>query len=241
MKNKVSVIIPIYKEGRNIEKILNMLIYKSEFYEIIVVDSSRDEVSREVVEKYRLDNILYIESKKGRGIQLNEGSRIAKGDVLLFLHCDSRVEDDIIKKIDNAIEKGVEFGCMKIKFDSDRILMKICSNMSNLRVRYRKIAFGDQGMFFTRKCFETLGGFRDIGLMEDYDISIRAKKVCRLHQISSVITTSSRRFYPKPYRKRNLLIQDLYALKIMCRMQRYQYEFRRGVAVETIEKKYNRR
>ena len=61
--------------------------------------------------------------------------------------------------------------------------MKICGFMSRFRAKKRKIAFGDQGVFFTRDAFEKLGGYKEIGIMEDYDISIRAKGVYDLVQI----------------------------------------------------------
>ena len=106
---------------------------------------------------------------------MNYGASLSKGDILLFLHADSFLPSDALEQIHKIIYKGYKVGCFKIKFDSRSILMKICGFMSNLRVRLRNIAFGDQGIFIDRNYFYELGGFAEIPLMEDYQLSMDIK------------------------------------------------------------------
>lgn len=239
MKKRVSIVVPIYKETENVKKIIKNLKNLRSIYEVLFVDASYNLDIKKYIERNSKEfNFIYLTSEKGRAMQMNKGYRYSHGDVVLFLHCDSKVEYDVLDKIANSVDEGVEFGCLSIKFDDNRFLMKICSRMSRRRVEKRKIAFGDQGMFFTREYFEELGGFEEIPIMEDYDISIRAKEITPVIQIDSIIITSSRKYYSGKgvfYRGK---LSFIGVLKTMLDMQLYQYRFRKGVPAEDIVKQY---
>ena len=153
MYSKLSIVIPIYNELENVKNIVRQLdsIGKDNF-EVIFVDGYRQSDSdllRDIIgPKYK-----YIRSGKGRGRQMNKGFEMAKHDLILFLHCDSSIELRMVDDIISSANRGVEFGCMSIYFNDSRILMKICGFMSRFRAKKRKIAFGDQGVFFTRYAF----------------------------------------------------------------------------------------
>lgn len=239
MSKNISIVIPIYNEFENVKKIIDNLMYLEDVYEVIFVDSSNDDKSKSYIEKISDNiNLKYISSEKGRALQMNSGYKESTGDVVLFLHCDSIVEFDLIEKISKAVEDGVEFGCLSIYFDDKRLLMKICGYQSRKRAVKRKIAFGDQGMFFTRELFDKLGGFKEIPIMEDYDISIRAKEVTSLVQIDSKIITSSRKYYLGKGIFNKGILSCIGILLTMYEMQVFQKQFREGVSPEEIVKKY---
>lgn len=99
--------------------------------------------------------------------------------------------------------------------------------MSNLRVRLRNIAFGDQGIFISRDYFYKLGGFVEIPLMEDYQLSMDIKADGeKIGLANAKIETSERRFVENG------------RLKTMARMQRLQYMYRRGKDIEVIASLY---
>lgn len=105
--------------------------------------------------------------------------------------------------------------------------MKICGFNSNLRVRLRNIAFGDQGIFIEREFFNKLGGFANIPIMEDYQISIDIKKSGeKIALASTKIETSDRRFLKEG------------RLKTMVKMQELQYMYRKGEDIEKIARMY---
>jgi len=105
--------------------------------------------------------------------------------------------------------------------------MKICGFMSNLRVRLRNIAFGDQGIFINRNYFYELGGFAEIPLMEDYQLSMNIKADGeKIVLTKTKIETSERRFIQKG------------RLKTMIRMQRLQYMYRKGKDIDVIANLY---
>lgn len=238
MYSKLSIVIPIYNELENVKNIVRQLdsIGKDNF-EVIFVDGYRQSDSdllRDIIgPKYK-----YIRSGKGRDRQMNKGFEMAKHDLILFLHCDSSIELRMVDDIISSANRGVEFGCMSIYFNDSRILMKICGFMSRFRAKKRKIAFGDQGVFFTRYAFEKLGGYKEIGIMEDYDISIRAKGVYDLVQIDTRIVTSSRRFYTGKGRFNKPPLTDIGILMVMRDMQVFQRAYRRGIDPDIIVKRY---
>lgn len=105
--------------------------------------------------------------------------------------------------------------------------MKVCGFMSNLRVRLRNIAFGDQGIFIDRNYFYELGGFAETPLMEDYQLSMDIKANGeKIALTGTKIETSERRFVQKG------------RLRTMMRMQRLQYMYRKGKDIDMIANLY---
>lgn len=220
----ISIIIPVYNEALVIHKIMDNLEQFKTLCEIIFVDGgSSDGTNRIIHEKYRLE----YSPKKGRSHQMNYGVSLSKGDVLLFLHADSFLPSDALAQIHKTICQGYKVGCFKIRFNSRNILMKICGFMSNLRVRLRNIAFGDQGIFINRDYFYKLGGFAELPLMEDYQLSMDIKADGeKIALANTEIETSERRFVENG------------RLKTMARMQKFQYMYRRGKDIEMIANLY---
>lgn len=217
---KISIIIPVYNEERNIKALINNLKTIKKPYEIIFVDGQSTDKTLEIIKK---DFILFNSPEKGRANQMNYGALKAKGDVLFFLHADSILKPDCIEKINETLHKGYKAGCFKIKFDSRSLLMKICASMSNFRVIFRNIAFGDQGIFIFKDYFLKLGGFASIPIMEDYKLSMDIKKDGeKIGLAKGNIITSERRFLKNG------------RLRTMWKMQRLQYMFRKGKDINKI-------
>lgn len=218
MKNKVTIIVPTYREKDNIDKIQKMLQGLMGDFSVIFSDGFSDDGT--------FENIYFpkIQETRYRGPQMNAGARKADGDYLFFLHADSIIEDDAILEIEKS---NVEVGCFSIDFGSSSLLMKIEAYFSNLRVDLRKIAFGDQGIFIKKDLFFKLGGFRKIPLMEDYQLSIDLKKAgIKIKRLEKKIISSPRRF------EENGFFRQIF------KMQYLQYLYRRGVDPKILAKKY---
>ncbi len=221
---KISIIIPVYNEASIINKSMDNLEQFRDYCEIIFVDGGSDDGTDRIIEKkYK----LFYSPKKGRSYQMNYGASLSRGNILLFLHADSILPDDAPGQIHRIIRRGYKAGCFRIKFDSKSILMKICGFMSNLRVRLRNIAFGDQGIFIIKSYFYELGGFAEIPLMEDYRLSmnIKADKE-KIALTETKIETSERRFVKKG------------RFRTMIEMQKLQYMYRRGKDIDIIANLY---
>ena len=148
----VSIIIPIYNEEKNIRKLQDNLSKLKGNFEVIFCDGGSSDNTVNLIE----DCYIVLNSPKGRANQMNYGSKFAKGYILFFLHCDSIIEEDVIIKIQEEVNRGCKVGCLKLKYDNEIIWMQICAFMSNLRVKLRKIAFGDQGIFIKKELFEEM-------------------------------------------------------------------------------------
>lgn len=221
----VSIIIPTLNEEENIENLLNNLKSLKGDFEVIFSDGGSLDKTIEIIKNF--GDYKIIKSERGRAKQLNNGAKESNKDILLFLHADSIIEEDVLIKVENFIKNGNKAGCLKIKFDSKKIIMRLFAILSNLRVKYRNIAFGDQAIFIEKKFFEDIGMFDDIPIMEDYKLSIKLKNVFPIKYIDSYIISSSRRFEKNGILKTALLMQKL------------QYMFRRGVSIDKIANIYN--
>lgn len=187
----ISIIIPVLNEGKMIERILEELTKLDGHKEIIIVDGGSADNTVEVAEKYS----IVIKSPKGRGIQMNYGGDAARGDILWFVHSDSIVSKDSLDTIERAIGEGYIGGGFQLYFyDLNTLFMKYIAKTSNMRARYLKLIFGDQGLFVKKDIFETMKGYKNIELMEDWDFSKRLHKMGKVKILDSKIGTSARRF-----------------------------------------------
>jgi rSAM/selenodomain-associated transferase 2 len=226
----ISIIIPVYNEASIIETLMDNLEQFRHKAEIIFVDGGSSDGTDKIIEKrYNIVHSL----GKGRANQMNYGALLSKGSILLFLHADSILDNNAIDEVQRVILQGYKAGCFRIKFDSNSFLMKICGFMSNNRVRFRNIAFGDQGIFITREYFNQLGCYANIPLMEDYKLSMSIKADGqKIALANSKIITSERRFIKFDNNK------TISRLKTMVMMQKLQYMFRKGKDIKVIANLY---
>lgn len=187
----VSIIIPVLNEEKIIEEVLKKLIKLQGEKEIIVVDGGSTDNTSDIASKYA----KVVKGRRGRAYQMNDGAKASKGDVLWFLHCDSKVCEKSLNLIEEAINLGYIGGGLRLYFyDLDTYFMKFVSWSSNLRAKIGGLYFGDQGIFIKREIFEKLGGFKEVPLMEDWDMAMRLKKQGKMKMIDSKIGTSARKF-----------------------------------------------
>ncbi|MFQ5887322.1 MAG: TIGR04283 family arsenosugar biosynthesis glycosyltransferase [Candidatus Hydrothermarchaeales archaeon] len=190
----ISIIMPVLNEGEIIEEKLKDLTRQKGDFELIVVDGGSKDQTKEKAKRYA-DVIV---SKKGRAYQMNAGAKAANGDILLFLHTDSALQDDALKKIENAMKnREVVGGGFKFALDDPFLFYRLVAFLANLRARTFKIYPGDHGLFVRRSVFEKIGGFNNIELMEDIDLSKRLKKEGKLVHLDTKIVSSARRLKQK--------------------------------------------
>ena len=191
--SKLSIIVPVLNEGEGIAATLDALAdLRSLGTEVIVVDGgSRDAT----VQRARLRADRVILAPRGRALQMNAGAEKASGDVLLFLHADTRLPADVDHVVLNGLERsGRVWGRFDVRIDGRHPLLFVVAWLMGVRSRLTGIATGDQAIFARRDAFHAAGGFAAIPLMEDIALSKRLKRVSRPLCLRECVVTSGRRW-----------------------------------------------
>lgn len=201
---KLSIIIPTYHEEQTIEAFLVNLkscIYSIESVEVIVVDAIVDGVSSRVVKrvtelamKYPDYNLSCFLSAKGRALQMNEGSKVAVGDCLLFLHSDTQLPSNFSQWWGCVSEGQVAWGFFRVRLEGKRWPFRMIETCMNCRSKITEVGTGDQCLFVRKDVWVKVGGFKEITLMEDVDICKRLRKYASPLVWLGPVTTSSRRW-----------------------------------------------
>lgn len=189
---KLSIVMPVLDEAAEIETALSALeSYRRRGVEVIVVDGGSSDGTAELARPLA-DRV--IAAPRGRALQTNAGAAAARGDVLLFLHADTRLPENADRLLlDGLARSGRGWGHFDVRFDSGGLL-RVVAAMMNLRSRLTGIATGDQALFVTAAAFESSGGFPPIALMEDVALSARLKRFGCPCALRACVTTSARRW-----------------------------------------------
>jgi rSAM/selenodomain-associated transferase 2 len=190
---RLAIVIPALNEAANLSRLLPELARDCPGAEIVVVDGgSHDDTAAAVT---RQPGPRLLASASGRALQMNHGAREAGGDTLLFLHADTRLPEGAARAIERALaEPGVVGGRFDVRFDNERALFRMIAWFMNVRSRGSGICTGDQAIFVRRADFEAIGGYPDIPLMEDVELSRRLKRRGRLRALRLRVTTSARKW-----------------------------------------------
>lgn len=192
----VSIIIPVLNEGPQLRQFLESIQgWRRAGHEIILVDGGSDDNSTDAFGTL-VDRI--INTLPGRALQMNEGAKYARHEILFFLHADSSLAEQNLSVMISGLEKNKNvWGRFDVCLSGSHWMLRIIEKMMNFRSRTTGIATGDQGIFVYREIFNKINGYANIELMEDIDFSRRLKKLSHPLCLSSRITTSSRKWEQK--------------------------------------------
>lgn len=187
----VSIIVPVLNEATRIAATLHRCHRDFPDCEVVVVDGgSTDGTPDHVKPPARL-----VRSPRGRGRQLNTGAAHSSGEVLWIHHADLHVDPAALGQLRAALtDAGVVGGGLTLRFDLPTPSLKWVAATSNARARRLHWIFGDQAMFVRRCVFDALGGFPDLPLMEDLEMSRRLAATGRTVVLAAASTASARRF-----------------------------------------------
>ncbi len=190
--HRLSIISPTLQESAFISATLSALQpLRTRGHEVIVVDGGSTDTTCDLARPLA-DAVLCVD--RGRARQMNAGAKLARGDVLWFLHADTMPPQDADHCILEGLAGGYEWGRFDVRLSGNRLLLRGVERTMNRRSRLTGIATGDQAIFVKRALFVASGGFPDIELMEDIAFTRtlkRSGRPCCLHEI---VITSSRRW-----------------------------------------------
>jgi rSAM/selenodomain-associated transferase 2 len=188
---RISIVIPVLNEEKSIAETVAALMPLKP-HELIIVDGGSSDRTYEICN--RLD-VTVLSSPRGRGLQMNHGARQATGDVLLFLHADTRLPGSSIDDIRGALRNPqCVGGRFDVQLDGVHWMLGVIGAMISMRSRMSRVATGDQGIFVRRGIFAELGGYPDIPLMEDVAFSRALKSRGAVACLRSRVISSARRW-----------------------------------------------
>jgi rSAM/selenodomain-associated transferase 2 len=193
VKPSLSIVVPALDEASVIAVTLSALApLRERGVEVIVVDGGSCDGTGEIARPYA---DLVITTPRGRAMQMNAGARRARGEVLLFLHADTRLPGNADRLVSEGLARSHQsWGRFDVSIEGDSPLLEAIACLMNWRSRLSGIATGDQAMFVRRDAFWQVGGFPEIVLMEDIAVSKRLKTVSPPLCLPARAVTSGRRW-----------------------------------------------
>lgn len=192
MPERLSIILPTLNESACIVSTLQPLQpLRLAGHEVIVVDGGSSDDTRALAGPLA-DRVL--DSGRGRARQMNTGAANAVNNILLFLHADTALPVTAVGDINTALTDGYLWGRFDVRIVPADLLLHVVAGMMNFRSRLTGVATGDQAIFVHRHLFEVIGGYPDIGLMEDLALCDQLKQHGRPACLHSRVTTSARRW-----------------------------------------------
>lgn len=189
----LSVIIPVFNEAAYIQSTIQRLLnnnHLEQLQEIIVVDGGSTDDTVNIAFK---EGAIITHATKGRAAQMNAGAAIARGDVLYFLHADTKPPENYLSYINVALEQGNDAGCFRLLFDKNHWFLKV--NCWFTRFNITSFRFGDQSLFVKHTLFKKAGGFNEkLIVLEDQALIKRLTKIGRFAVMPSPVITSARKY-----------------------------------------------
>lgn len=198
----LSVIVPTLNAAGGLEAVLQSLV-AGPADEVVVSDGGSDDGTRDLAAAH---GATVVGGERGRGAQLARGADAARGDWLLFLHGDTRLESGWRAAVDAFIDgpqSRERAGYFRFALDDRRPAARRLERIVAWRCRRLGLPYGDQGLLIGRAFYERLGGYRPLPLMEDVDLVRRIGRG-RLVELPARAVTSAVRYRRDGYLRRSL-------------------------------------
>lgn len=185
-----SVIVPTLNEAAHITACIAAISQCAPAAEIIVADGGSGDGTPDLA---AAAGALVVHTSPGRGPQCNAGAAQSHGDILIFLHADTRLPANVIPLLQHLMaDPNVEIAKFRLSFDTHDWLLDLAARMmwwDSLLTSY-----GDQGIVIRRSFFAALGGFPAWPLFEDVRLFELARAQTIVYVIPAEVVTSARRF-----------------------------------------------
>lgn len=221
---KGTVVIPVLNEADGIVDCINdVLIVLGTQWKIVAVDGGSTDDTLSLIQSM---SITVLHSPEGRAVQMNAALNEIVGDVVLFLHADTRLPRNAEGELKRFTSSQNQWGRFNVSFFPGSIKMACIAWFMNVRSRITGIATGDQAMFIRTSTFKRLGGFASIPLMEDVEFSRRLRDQSHPFCSSKKVISSSRKWLQEG------------VIKTMCLMWGLRLAYYLGVSPKRLHRIY---
>ncbi|NER30019.1 MAG: glycosyltransferase family 2 protein [Symploca sp. SIO1C4] len=189
--SQISIIIPVLNEASKIAETLANA-YNASNVEVIVVDGGSQDQTIEIALSF---GAQVLSSPAGRANQMNTGALAASGEILLFLHGDTRLPTNFDTLIRQAIASPDTIaGAFELRIDSHMGGLRLIEKIVNARSHWFSMPYGDQAIFLQKSVFQEIGGFPNLPIMEDFELMRRLRGLGKIAIVSATVLTSGRRW-----------------------------------------------
>jgi rSAM/selenodomain-associated transferase 2 len=189
--SNISIIIPTRNEADSIGRLLPELLAISGV-ELLVVDGGSTDNTADIAKSY---GVQVLSISPGKATQMNAGAEAAHGDILLFLHSDTKLAPGFVEQVRSALNQpGVSAGAFKLSIDGQGFGLRVIEWLVNFRSNALQMPYGDQGIFVTTDMFFSVGPFPPQPIMEDFELMRKLKKKGKVEILPLNATTSARRW-----------------------------------------------
>jgi rSAM/selenodomain-associated transferase 2 len=192
----LSIIIPVLNEARTLGETLSCLPGAPDL-EVIVVDGGSTDATLAVAARFPAVRIL--PAPRGRGSQMNAGALASSGELLVFLHADTRLTAEHLRALQTAAaDPAFTAGAFELILTPPAPALKFIAWGANRRARFLGLPYGDQVLMVRRALFFSLGGFAH-RRPEDLDLVLRLRGRARLRLLRPPVSSSGRRWLERGY------------------------------------------
>ena len=224
----LSVIIPTLNEANHLPLLLSDLNEWPLDFELTIVDGGSHDFTISISKIYGINSIK--STKKNRGYQLKTGASNSRGDWLLFLHADSRLNPSWVKSVLKIIsrKKSESFAWyFNFKIKNNNIEFRILEIAVAFRSIFLQRPYGDQGLLIHKDLYYNSGGYSSLKIMEDIDIVTRISKQTKLKSIRENIYTDDIKW------------SNSNIIKRAIKNAKLRKKWRQGYDINKLSKEYN--
>lgn len=186
----ISIVIPTLNEANTLPATLAGLARPG--VEVIVADGGSQDQTLAVAQEY---GAWTVSAPTGRAVQMNAGSRLARGEILLFLHADTRLPADFDQEVRATLaQPGTSAGAFRLAVDQPGPRLGLVVAGVNWRSGCFQLPYGDQGLFLAADLFRALGGYAELPFLEDVELVRRLRRQGKILLTSGAAVTSARRW-----------------------------------------------
>ena len=223
----LSIVIPTLNEAIHLPLLLADINAWPYDFDLTIVDGGSIDLTISIAQIQRLDVIK--SPKKNRGYQLRTGAAKIKGDWLLFLHADSRLEPSWVKSLSKIIKnkKSKNYAWyFDFKIKKSNLQFRLLEIAVALRSYFLQRPYGDQGLLIHKDLYYLSGGFSSLRIMEDLDLITRITKTNKVRRIGENIYTDDLK-----WTKSNIIKRAIINAKL-------RQKWRNGYNIDNLSKEY---